>query len=215
MNQEPMNAHAEMQATSPTEPPTTERTPLATALLDYLDIFAWSIFGLLLLFTFAFRICNVEGRSMEDTLQNRQTLILSNIGYTPEQDDIVVFHLANSASEKTLVKRVIATENQVLEINFKTGVITVDGKIYADEHAVFKDRFTGEIIGRYNPLGAEYDYNVITGIFRTTVPEGKIFVMGDNRNNSRDSRDPSVGFVDERWVLGKVILRLSPYTVFS
>ena len=114
-----------------------------------------------------------------------------------------------------MVKRVIATGGQTVEINTLTGKITVDGVEYADEHSVLKNPSTDIEIGRYYASLFSYGYDWETGIFRATVPDGYLFVMGDNRNNSKDSRNPDVGFVDARCVLGRAVLRLSPFTVFN
>lgn len=178
----------------------------AAFLFDVLEMVAWSVFVMALLFTFVFRICRVEGRSMENTLYNNQTLLVRNIGYTPEQDDIIIFHLTEPEidMEKTLVKRVIATGGQTLEINYDTCQIFVDGELYEDSHRVLKN-LSDVVIDQY--------YS--SGVYKTTVPENMLFVMGDNRNNSKDSRSPDIGFIDERCVLGKVILRLQPFEIFS
>ena len=183
---------------------------------DYLEMFAWSVFAVLLIFTFGIRLCRVDGESMENTLYDGQNLLLSSAGYTPQQDDIIVFNLTKPQSnlQKTLVKRVIAVGGQELVIDTRAGTVTVDGVRYGDTHAVLKDRVTDEITGSYLTSLFRYDFDPATGIFRTTVPEHTVFVMGDNRNNSKDSRDPEVGFVDERCILGRVALRLLPFTVF-
>ena len=183
---------------------------------DYLELFACSVFAVLIIFTFGIRLCRVDGESMENTLYNGQNLLLSSFAYTPEQNDIIVFHLTDEAHnmEKTMVKRVIATGGQTVEINFNNGVIKVNGKEYSDANAVLKDRNTDVITGIYN-LTAEHHYDPVSRIFSATVPKDCVFVMGDNRNNSKDSRDTDVGFVDQRCILGKAVLRISPFTIFD
>ena len=198
---------------------------LVRGIFDYLELFAFSVAAVLLIFTFGIRTCQVDGQSMENTLFDKQYLIIRSLAYEPEQDDIIVFH----GMDKTLVKRVIAVGGQEIIINTNPHEITVDGVVYApnqitvdgvpyeDSHSVLKNpdprSDTYDNIYRKSLFYSDFDH--ITGVFRTTVPEGKLFVMGDNRNNSTDSRSPLVGFVDERYVLGKVFLRISPFTVFS
>ena len=181
-------------------------------LFDYLELFVLSVFAGLIIFTFGVRLCRVDGESMENTLHHNEYLLLHNVAYQPKQDDIIVFHLANTTNkQKTLVKRVIALEGQEVIINTQTNEITVDGVLYDDTHSVLKDRITDEITGRYDNLFYEnFDYS--TGIYRATVPEGKVFVLGDNRNNSKDSRHPQIECVDERRILGKVVFRLTPFS---
>ena len=177
---------------------------------DYLELFAFSVLAVFLIFTFGIRTCQVDGQSMENTLFDKEYLIIRSFAYEPKQDDIIVFH----GLDKTLVKRVIAVGGQEVIIDTKNNQITVDNVVYADTHAVLKNSSTDEITDKYLPYLFHSDLNS-DGIYKVTVPEGKLFVMGDNRNNSADSRDPRVGFIDERSVLGKVILRVSPFTVFS
>lgn len=184
-------------------------------LFDALEMFVWALAILLLVFTFAFRLCRVEGASMENTLYNGENLLLYSFAYEPKQDDIVVFHLTDTEPdlEKMLVKRVIATGGQTVVINFKSKTITVDGVLYEDEHATLKNN-ADQIIDRYLSNRPNWNYDIKNDIMTVTVPEGYLFVLGDNRNFSRDSRDSDIMFVDERCVLGKVIVRVAPFTVF-
>ena len=191
-------------------PPEKKARSVSEVVFDYVEMFAWAVFIVIVLFTFGFRICQVEGPSMEDTLQQGQRLLLRSAFYTPKQDDIIVFHLTeneNSTMEKTLVKRVIAVGGQEVVIDTNTKTITVDGVEYADAHRYLKDYNDAYLTSSF-----AYDFDYSTGIFKTTVPEGYVFVMGDNRNHSNDSRGTSVGFVDQNCVLGKVVLRFSPFT---
>ena len=185
-------------------------------LFDALEMFVWALAILLIVFTFTFRLCRVEGASMENTLYEGENLLLYSLAYEPKQDDIIVFHLTDSEPnlEKMLVKRVIATGGQTVEIDFHNNTITVDGVLYEDEHATLKNSLD-EIVDRYLGNRPNWKYDSISDTMTVTVPEGELFVLGDNRNFSRDSRDSNIMFVDERCVLGKVILRVSPLTTFS
>jgi signal peptidase I len=205
-----MNNEPELQSVP------TKKEGIAGFLFDALEMFAWSLAILLLLFTFVLRICRVEGASMENTLYEGENLVLYSLFYRPEQDDIVVFHLTDEEPnlEKMLVKRVIATGGQTVEIDFKNKTITVDGVLYADEHAVLKNN-ADAIIDQYLYFRPDWKYESATDTMTVNVPEGYLFVLGDNRNFSRDSRDSSIMFVDERCVLGKVVVRVAPFTVFN
>lgn len=205
-----MNNEPELQSTP------TKNEGMSNFLFDALEMFAWSLAILLLIFTFVLRLCRVDGASMENTLYDGENLLLYSLFYEPEQDDIVVFHLTDEEPnlEKTLVKRVIATGGQTVEIDFKNNTITVDGVLYADEHAVLKNN-ADAIVDQYLYFRPDWKYESATDTMTVTVPDGYLFVLGDNRNFSRDSRDSDIMFVDERCVLGKVILRISPFTVFD
>lgn len=148
-----------------------------------------AVFGIIV-FVFIFRIIGVDGTSMYATLCNGDRVIVSDLFYTPKQGDIII--LKSEMYDKPLVKRVIATENQTVDIDFINGVVTVDG-VELDEPYIYEKTHVDE--GFTGPV---------------TVPEGCVFVMGDNRNNSNDSRLSTIGFIDEREIFGKVYFIIFP-----
>ena len=162
-------------------------------LYDWLQCIVTAIICGIFIFIFIGRTIGVDGHSMMSTLYNRDRVIMSNLFYTPKSGDIVVFHCPNETFGGTpLVKRIIATEGQTLDINFDTGQVFVDG-------VLLDEPYINEITrSRYSFQGP------------LTVKEGHVFVMGDNRNSSSDSRDSRVGQVDARYILGKVLFIVIP-----
>lgn len=172
---------------------------------DYFEILVFAVCAVLLVFTLFGRLCRVSGTSMCNTLSNGQMLISTSL-ITPEPGDIVVFHQTSesySRYNEPLVKRVIATEGQTVRIDYTSGTVYVDGQLLDEPYRALLNS-AGQNIGQWTQF-PNYDFNYLTGIFETTVPAGCLFVMGDNRNNSADSRFNAIGFVDERRILGKVI----------
>ena len=173
---------------------------LLSSIFDYVEIFVFAICAVILIFSFAIRLCKVEGPSMEKTLIADEMLLVSNLFYTPERGDIIVFHQTDTLDEP-VVKRVIATEGETIDIDFNTWTVKItdtDGNTFIlDEPYMHLDS------GRAILLSSRtYPYK---------VPEGCLFVMGDNRNHSSDSRGDTIGMVDERRVLGKVVFRITPF----
>ncbi len=173
---------------------------------ECIELFAICTCIVIGLFSLGIRMCVVDGDSMNTTLENGDVLISTDIMYEPKQGDIVVFHLSNEYYNKPLIKRVIATEGQWIDIRKNGNGLTViiyesdDSEfknpiVYEDEHAYYSQLNSG--------WTGYYEYPI-------QVPEGKIFVMGDNRWDSSDSRSSRVGFIDERIVFGKVSARLWP-----
>ena len=144
-------------------------------------------------------------------------VITTNIFYTPKQDDIIVFHQTASpgntsvtALNKPVIKRVIATEGQTVKLVYVSDnemKIYVDGVEYTDEHAYFDPL--------RNHIYPQHGKTEIDGEYEWTVPEGHVFVLGDNRDNSNDSRSKEIHFVDERRILGKALFRIKPFTWLS
>ena len=181
-----------------------------SSIYDYVEVFAVSIIAVILIFTFGVRLCRVDGNSMNNTLKNNELIVVTNLFYEPKQGDIIVFHLVNDSHKKPMVKRVIATGGQTVEVNMKEGYIKVDGVLYKDDKAFLSN----EKYSLMDNFDLRY-YSRTTGVFAATVPEGKVFVLGDNRNNSQDSRMRSVGFVDVDTILGKAIVRISPFDILE
>ena len=163
------------------------------------DLYEWvqalvcSVLAVVVIFTFAIRLIGVDGHSMVPTLQDGdRLLVLTNLLYDDYcYGDIVVLR-KESFLEEPIVKRVIATEGQTVDIDFATGSVYVDGELLHEDY-ISELTFTEE--------GTE---------FPLMVPEGSIFVMGDNRNHSNDSRDARLGTVDTRYVIGKAVILAFP-----
>ena len=161
---------------------------------EWVQALVCSVLTVVLIFTFAVRIVRVSGESMRETLQDQDMLVVLNNwlcgGY--EQGDLVILQRDDFYGGEPIVKRVIATEGQTVDIDFDAGVVYVDG-------TALEEPYTRE--PTWTQEGTE---------FPLTVPEGCIFVMGDNRNDSDDSRDSTLGPVDTRCVLGRALLLAVP-----
>ncbi len=173
---------------------TGETPSIKTELFEWLETIALSLVGVVLIFTFLFRIVGIEGDAMLDTLQNGDHLIVFSFFYQPEVGDIVVISNPNKANQP-FVRRIIAMGGQTVDISTQSGEVTVDGKTIDEPYI--------------NDLATLLPISSVA--FPYTVPEGTVFVMGDNRINSIDSRSRSVGAIDERYILGKAIFRLYPF----
>ena len=160
-------------------------------LQDWLQCLVIALLVSILLFVFVARIVSVEGTSMVPTFLHTDRVLISNLCYAPSTGDVVVLQ-TDSYGGEPLIKRVIATEGQTIDIDFEAGVVYVDG-VALDE-----------------PYTAAPTYERLDFSGPVTVPDGCVFVMGDNRNGSTDSRDDRIGMVDCRCILGKVLFILQP-----
>lgn len=170
---------------------------------EWLDVVSIALITVIVLFSFVFRVATISGTSMLNTLHHNERVIITNLFYTPKAGDIVVIsrNTFNSTEDiiegnGPIIKRVIATENQTVDIDFESGTVYVDG-LPLDEP------YTS------TPTTVKHDVE-----FPVKVPEGHIFVLGDNRTVSLDSRTSSIGtkgMVDERYVLGRAVYRIFPF----
>ena len=163
-------------------------------LYEWIQCFMTALIICVLLFVYGVRLVEVVGSSMNPTLYNGNKLVVSRLFYEPEVGDIVVFKTDSYDEDRALVKRVIATEGQVVNIDFDKGIVYIDGEVFQEDYI------------------SELTYNKIDFIGPQTVPENCVFVMGDNRNASIDSRDSRIGMLDTRLIIGKAYYILYPFT---
>ena len=175
-----------------------EPTSLGQMAYSWLQAMVPVVVGVVLAFTLLGRITVVDGHSMENTLHHGDIVLTWSLGYTPKQGDIVVL-TKTTFREQSIIKRVIATEGQTVDIDYSTSTVYVDGVALEEDY----------IKEEYWDLYAE------NGVNHITVPEGHIYVMGDNRNGSSDSRDPALGVVDVRCVIGQAVMVLFPFSDFG
>ena len=154
---------------------------LKVDLYFWLQALVMALVALILIFTLVGRIIGVDGHSMVPTLHNGDMLILQSIGYEPRQGDVVVLTKPFGSVKSPIVKRIIAVGGQTVDIDYDAGTVSVDGQVLNEPYI--------------NELMHTPSYENLSSL---TVPEGSIFVMGDNRNNSADSRDVDLGVVDNR-----------------
>ncbi len=194
--EEPKSAELTTQPEEPavSERRTKERNSPQKNLVLYLHDLVYLIAGIVLLFLFCFRMVIVSGNSMYDTLRDGDYLLLiSNVFYQdPKQGDIIVANKHSYENGTPIIKRIVATEGQTVDIDFDEGIVYVDGQPLEEDY-IYTETDRNE--------GME---------FPLTVDAGCVFVMGDNRARSKDSRDPEIGLIDQREIVGKAIFLLFP-----
>ena len=186
--------------------PEAERKDITGAQSFQLDLYFWLqtftfiLVTLILVFTFVGRLIGVDGSSMVPTLHDGDKLVLQSLGYTPAQGDVVVLNKHFDAAQAPIVKRVIAVGGQTVDIDYAAGTVTVDGVKLSEPYIK-------------EPMQQPFDSRM--GNEHVVVPEGSVFVMGDNRNNSSDSRFLELGTVDERYVIGRAFFVTLPFGHFG
>ena len=174
------------------------KSVVTSTVFDWLGSLFMALICVLILMSFFFRIIDVDGPSMEPTLINTDKVVITDLFYTPHQGDIVVIS-HGERYEKALIKRVIATEGQDLQIDFENNKVYVDGELQNEDYI--------QGVTRIGDRSAEE----VNGI----VPEGKVFVMGDNRTVSLDSRLNEVGLINVSDIIGKAQLDIIPHSYSS
>lgn len=189
----------QMEARTPdntADQPKKEKPGFAADCYSWLQALTFALVILIVVFTFFGRIIGVEGSSMVPTLEDGDMLLLRCVGYELAQGDIVVLRKDFAEIHNPIVKRVVAVGGQTVEIDYDTNTVYVDGQ-------ALDEPYLGEPMREPESPYEQGTY--------WEVPEGSIFVMGDNRNASSDSRHAELGVVDERHVLGKVLCVLLPF----
>lgn len=179
--------------------PERQKRSFKTWFLEWMETIIVAFVAVTLCFTFFARIITVEGISMEPTyFDGNRVLVTSLAGEAKKGDVVIIVH----ALEDTIIKRVVATEGQWVDFDPELGELTVDGKPVKGEEFHIENGIT---------FVPEYPGQVMS--FPQQVPEGCVFVLGDNRARSTDSRFVDVGMVDRRNILGRVILNLYPFSL--
>ena len=202
-NNEALNEQSPALSSDAVIPP--DKKSKLSNFLDYVEVFVIAICFVILIFSFSgIRLCTVSGPSMEKTLYNNEKIITSNILYTPKRNDIVVFHQTGEFSfNEPIVKRVIGVAGDTVTVEYEKNNVIVTVTDSEGKSTVLKEDYQYIDKSSYNP----YPFPT-----KVTVEEGTVFVMGDNRYNSADSRDNRIGLVDTRRILGKVVFRISPFS---
>ena len=188
-----MEKHARKQAAAPSKGVRT--------LFEWLEEIAVALTLVILILTFAFRVVTVSGDSMRPNYVDGERLIIANHSKKIEQGDVVVL---TNVLDEPIIKRVIATEGQTVDIDYTTGIVYVDGVAVDERQFGLDNGITTSPSIVYEPL-----------IFPQTVPKNCVFVLGDNRGMSQDSRYATVGMVDSRHILGEAVFTIYPLDRFG
>lgn len=181
-------------------------------IFDWVDTIVVALVAVVIIFSLFFRVATIVGPSMQNTLFAGEKVIISDLFYEPEYGDIIVVsrNVGNSVTEtasgtEPIIKRVIATEGQWVDIDFDKGEVYVGPDL--SNMTKLEEPYTK------TPTNRRYDLD-----FPIYVEEGYVFILGDNRNDSLDSRSSTIGndgLVDKRYIIGKAVFRIWPFDVIG
>ena len=182
--------------------PEKEKRPAGAELFEWLQMVMVCVLGAVIAFNLVVRLSVVDGQSMDPTLEHGELMLVWSLGYSPKQGDIVILNktTADFLDEQAIVKRVIALEGQTVDIDYGEGVVYVDGEALEEDYILEEMYLPGS--GHMQQTHFE-------------VPEDEIFVLGDNRNGSTDSRDNRLGTIHEDYVLGRAVAAIWPMEKFG
>ena len=182
--------------------PEKEKRPAGAELFEWLQLVMVCVLGAVIAFNLVVRLSVVDGQSMDPTLEHGELMLVWSLGYSPKQGDVVILNktTADFLDEQAIVKRVIALEGQTVDIDYGEGVVYVDGEALEEDYILEEMYLPGS--GHMQQTHFE-------------VPEDEIFVLGDNRNGSTDSRDERLGTIHEDYVLGRAVAAIWPMEKFG
>jgi signal peptidase I len=184
---------------------TPKKNGFMKGLIEQVELVVIVFVIIVLLFSFAARICQVSGDSMRDTLYNGENVVVSDVFYTPQRGDIIVFHQTGESANdynEPIVKRVIGVAGDTVKVEHLRNGMRVTVTDSDGNSTVLDEDYI------------RYEYPTYSDSI-TYVEEGTVFVMGDNRSDSSDSRSMRIGLVDTRRILGKVVVRVTPFSRFG
>lgn len=173
-------------------------SPAVRSVMEWVETIVMAVVLVAVAFTFVARVITVDGVSMEPTYYNGDRVLVTKLAGQARQGDVVI---VVGALEEPIIKRVVATEGQTVDFDPELGEVTVDGQ-----------PLPGSVFGIEDGITFVPDLPGMVMEFPQTVPEGCVFVLGDNRDNSTDSRFVTIGMVDQRNILGKVVFSLYPFS---
>lgn len=178
---------------------------------DWVETLIMAMIFIIILFTFIIRVNTVDGESMKPTLQDGQKLLVTDLFYTPDYNDIVIVQAAKLDGGKPIIKRIIGLPGDKISIDKNEGIVYRNGEalpIETEKNVIYEDGH------KINAMTTECIEMISGEVY--TVPENCYFVLGDNRNRSTDSRKLStIGFINENYIAGRAVFSIFPFNKFG